>query len=35
MNYVLGLQTLVVDSDAELMEWSTFSVNCNNEQQLK
>ncbi|USD36548.1 class III lanthipeptide [Ferrimonas sp. SCSIO 43195] len=35
MNNVLGLQTLVVDSDAELMEWSTFSVNCNNEQQLK
>ncbi|USD36544.1 MULTISPECIES: class III lanthipeptide [Ferrimonas] len=35
MHNVLNLQTLAVDSDAELMDWSTFSVNCNNEQQLK
>ncbi len=35
MQHVLSLQALAVDSDADVMDWSTFSVNCNNEQQIR
>ncbi|WP_430459168.1 class III lanthipeptide [Shewanella baltica] len=28
MNNVLKLQTLAIDSDADLMEWSTISNHC-------
>ncbi|WP_430459167.1 class III lanthipeptide [Shewanella baltica] len=28
MNNVLKLQTLAIESDAELMEWSTISNHC-------
>jgi hypothetical protein len=31
MNNILSLQTLAVESDVEIMEWSTISNHCGNQ----